>query len=86
MLATDDDLYLLIYDCWKLCIAMSPIPGNEEIPGKVTRFHATLAAESTIFWLPFVFVQIKTIFGFLLWLENYCNVSLGFLSIKIDKC
>ena len=43
VLSTDDDMHSLIYDCWELCIEMSPIPGNEGAPGKVTRFHATLA-------------------------------------------
>ena len=48
VLATDADQYSLIYDCWEPRIEMSPIPGNEEAPEKVTRFHATLAAESPI--------------------------------------
>ena len=56
VLATDADLHSLIYDCWELCIEMSPLPGNEEAPGKVTRFYATLAAEWPILWLSFVFV------------------------------
>ena len=64
VLVTDAGLHSLIYDCWELCIEMPPIPGNEKTPGKVTRFHAKLAAESAILWLPFVFVPFKTLFTF----------------------
>ena len=73
VLSTDDDLLSLIYGCWGLCIEMYPIPGNEEAPGKVTIFHAALVGEQAILWFPFLY-QIKTIFDFLLWLEDYCSV------------
>ena len=63
-LATDADLHSLIYDCWEMCIEISPILGNEEAPGKVRRFHATLAAESAILWFPFVFVPYQNSFLF----------------------
>ena len=53
VLATNDDLHLLIYDCWDLCIKMSPILGNEEALGKVTRFHVTLTTESALFTICF---------------------------------
>ena len=58
VLVTDADLHSPIYDSWELCVCrdMCHIPGNEDAPGKIKRFHATLAAESTIFWLPFLLV------------------------------
>ena len=57
VVATDAGLPSLIYDCWELCIEMSPIPGNEDAPGKVMKFHVTLAVESAILWLLFVFLR-----------------------------
>ena len=35
-------------------LEMAHNPGNEGAPGKVTRFHATLAAVPTKLWLPFL--------------------------------
>ena len=34
-------------------LEMAHAPGNEDALGKITRFHATLAAESTRVWPPF---------------------------------
>ena len=61
MPATDTGLYSLIYEYWELCsgIKMAHIPGNQDAPGMIARFHATLAAESTRLLLPFVLVLTK---------------------------
>ena len=40
-------------------LEMAHNPVNEGAPGKVTIFHATLAAESTTLWLPFLLPLTK---------------------------
>ena len=54
--ATDADLYPLIYDCWERASKCLPFLEMRRHRENVTRFHATHAAESAILWLPFVFV------------------------------
>ena len=49
VLSTDDDLHSLIYDCWELRTPHTP--GNEDALGKITSYHATLAAVSMRLWL-----------------------------------
>ena len=62
VLATHAGLHSLIYERWELRqsgLKMGHNPGNEDAPGKVTRFHDTPAAKSSRLWLPFVLVPTK---------------------------
>ena len=45
-------------------LKMGHNPGNEDAPGKIMRFHDTLAAESTGLWLRLFSPKSKTMLTF----------------------
>ena len=79
---------------WSLSVAnrdsgleRAHIPRNEDVPEKTTRFHVTLALESTRLWLPFVPV-LSNIRRFRLspLVRKPLQCLAAFVSTKIDKC